>query len=130
MDGDAALCASDEDQLTRLIITCIIRVHQTLGPGFLEHVYQNSLVIELRKNGLRLETQKEILVFYDGERVGRHVLDLLVSGTVIVEVKAVDSLCKAHYAQVRAYMKATGSSVAILVNFGAARADFRRIAPR
>jgi GxxExxY protein len=115
------------DALTDRIIYGVIRVHQRLGPGFLEVVYRRALVLELRKQGLHCETEKEILVYYDGVQVGRHVLDLVVDGRVIVETKAVEALNKAHYAQARAYLKATGLSVAILANFGEARADFRRV---
>ena len=115
------------DPLTDRIIYGVIRVHQRLGPGFVEVVYRRALVVELGKVGLACDTEKEILIYYDGVQVGRHVLDLLVGGKVIVETKAVDALNKLHYAQVRAYLKATGLSVALLVNFGDARADFRRI---
>jgi GxxExxY protein len=115
------------DTLTDRIIHGVIRVHQKLGPGFLEIVYRRALVMELAKLGLTTEVGKEILVYYDDEPVGRHVLDLLVDGRVIVEVKAVDALCKAHYAQVRAYLKASGLAVALLVNFDDARADYRRV---
>lgn len=115
------------NELTGTIIDGIITVHQTLGPGFLESVYQHALILELRKRGLNVELEKEINVLYDGQIVGRHRLDLVVDQEVIVEVKTVERLGKAHYAQVRSYLKATGLKTAILVNFAAEKADFRRI---
>lgn len=115
------------EKLTGTIIEAIIRVHQTLGPGFLEAVYQRALLIELKKRGLRTELEKEVVVEYDGEKVGSHRMDLVVDGRVIVEVKTVERIGKAQYAQVRSYLKATGLRVAILVNFAKEKADFRRI---
>ena len=116
-----------EDKLTEAIIECIIKVHQALGPGFLESVYHRALLIELNKFSLTVETEKEVVIYYDGQEVGRHRLDIFVEQEVIIELKTVDDLSKAHYAQVRSYLKATGVRVAILVNFAKEKADFRRI---
>lgn len=102
-------------------------MHRKLGPGFLEVIYRRSLLIELRKASLRADTEKEFRVFYDGKEVGLHRLDLLVEGQVIVELKTVEHLGKEHYAQVRAYLKATGLKKALLVNFSKEKSDFRRI---
>jgi len=115
------------DRLTEAIIECIIKVHQTLGPGFLESVYRKALLIEMRKCNLGVQDEKEVIIYYDGEEVGRHRLDILVEGKVIVELKTVEELSKAHYAQVRSYLKATNLTVALLVNFAKEKADFRRI---
>lgn len=117
----------DGDELTGRVIQCIIHVHQTLGPGFVESVYRRALLIELGKQDLKTETEKAVVVYYDRQPVGKHRLDLLVEGRVIVELKTVDALSKAHYAQVRSYLRATRLSVALLVNFADDRADFRRI---
>ncbi|MFH1564200.1 MAG: GxxExxY protein [Nitrospirota bacterium] len=116
-----------EDSLTERIIQCIIKVHQTLGPGFLENIYSRAMVIELTKQELRVEIEKEIVIYYEGEEVGRHRLDVFVENKVIVELKTVEELSKAHYAQVRSYLKATSVKVAILVNFAKEKADFRRV---
>jgi GxxExxY protein len=116
-----------DDALTNRIIYCVIRVHQALGPGFLEKVYRRALAIELRKQGLDAEAEKEVVVYYDGQVIGRHYLDFLVQGQVIVEIKTVDAFSKAHYAQMRSYLRATGLCVALLVNFSDQRADFRRV---
>ncbi|MGH7465935.1 MAG: GxxExxY protein [Longimicrobiales bacterium] len=115
------------DTLTGRVIRCIIHVHQTLGPGFLESVYRRALLIELRKQHLATEAEKEVVVYYDGQQVGRHRLDLLVEGQVILELKTVEALSKAHYAQVRSYLRATQLDLALLVNFADDRADFRRV---
>ena len=115
------------DLLTQRIIWCIIRVHQTLGAGFLEGVYRRALLIELRKQGLTAKVEHEVKVYYDGHKVGRHKLDVLVEGQVILELKTVEGLSKAHYAQVRSYLKATGLRLALLVNFAEERANFRRV---
>ena len=116
-----------EDKLTEKIIGCIIKVHRTLGPGFMESVYQRALVIEFRKAGLQVQMEREYAVKYEGEIVGRHRLDILVEGKVVVELKTVKLLSTFHFAQARAYLKATGLRAAVLVNFSCAMADFRRI---
>jgi GxxExxY protein len=115
------------DGLTRRVIQCVIQVHQTLGPGFLESVYRRALLIELRKQDLATDTEKEVVIYYDGQKVGRHCVDLIVEGRVIVELKTVAALSKAHYAQVRSYLRATRLDIALLVNFATDRADFRRV---
>jgi GxxExxY protein len=118
------------EELTRIVIEGIIRVHQTLGPGFLESIYRNALLAELGSRGLEVEFEKPIVVYYLGEEVGRHRLDLLVEGMLILELKTVEDLSKAHYAQARSYLKATGLRTALLVNFAREKADFRRIDSR
>ncbi|OGW00068.1 MAG: hypothetical protein A2Z59_10190 [Nitrospinae bacterium RIFCSPLOWO2_02_39_17] len=117
----------EKDKRTELIIQSIIRVHQILGPGFLESIYRKALMIELRKQGLNVETEKEAVVYYEAEEVGRHRLDIVVEDRVIIELKTVEELSKAHYAQVRSYLKATGLKIGLLVNFAKEKADFRRI---
>jgi GxxExxY protein len=129
MNGDVGMSIYD-DRLTDRIIHCIIRVHQILGPGFVESVYRRALLIELRKTRLAVETEKEIVVLYGGYTVGRHRLDIVVEDKVILELKAVDSLNAAHYAQLRSYLKATGLKHGLLINFADDRADFRRVDPR
>lgn len=116
-----------DEELTGKIIECIIAVHQELGPGFLESIYRRALLIEMRKQGLAAETEKEVIIYYDGQEVGRHRLDILAEERVVVELKTVESLSKAHYAQVRSYLKATVLELGILVNFTGEKADFRRV---
>jgi GxxExxY protein len=124
MRGDRG---DEVDPLTHRIIEAIIRVHNVLGPGFLEAVYHRALGIELAKQGIPFATEVEIDIDYEGHPVGRHRLDLIVADRVIVELKTVEDLSRAHYAQVRSYLKATGLPVALLVNFSKDRADYRRI---
>ena len=115
------------DELTEKIISCIIRVHQQLGPGFLESVYQRALMIELRNAGLKFVTEREYPMTYDGEDVGKQRVDLVVGDSAVVELKCVRELVSIHYAQLRSYLKASGLKVGILVNFSQEKADFRRI---
>lgn len=117
----------EHQALTEQIIGCIVKVHRTLGPGFLETIYRRALLPELRRSGLNVESEKEIAVFYEGEQVGTHRLDLLVENTVILELKAVSEFAAAHYEQVRSYLRATGAAVGLLVNFGRERSEFRRV---
>ena len=73
-----------QDLVTERVINGIIKVHSTLGPGFLESIYRNALAIELRKQNLAIEREKEVIIYYEGEEVGRHRLDLLVEGSVVL----------------------------------------------
>jgi GxxExxY protein len=115
------------EEITERIIACVAEVHQTLGPGFLESVYRNALVLELGKAALHVETEKEVVVRYLGEEVGRHRLDLVVEAAIVVELKAVADLVAVHYEQLRSYLRATGMEVGLLVNFGRERWDVRRV---
>jgi GxxExxY protein len=116
-----------DDQLTGRIIQCIIRVHQELGPGFVEKVYRRSLTHEFRDAGLAVAIERPVLIHYKRYKVGIHLLDMLVENRIVIELKCADSLCRAHYAQVRSYLKATKLKTALLVNFSGERADYRRI---
>jgi GxxExxY protein len=118
-----------EDRLTGAIIQAIIRVHTVLGPGLLEGVYEKALVRELLNRAFRVETEKVVAILYDGQEVGIHRLDIVVEETVIVECKTVEALGRIHYAQPRSYLKATGLTRGILVNFDAEMADYRRVTP-
>ena len=106
------------EQLTKQIIQAFYTVYNALGYGFLEKVYENALAIELRKMGLTVIQQAEIKVYYTGVLVGKYYADLLVAGAVIVEIKAVQELLKAHEAQLLNYLKSTPYEVGLLLNFG------------
>ena len=108
------------------VIGLAMKVHSALGPGFLESVYQNALIWELRKSGLISEVQKPISVKYDGQIVGAFAADLLVNGSVIVEVKAVQTLAKPHEIQLVNYLTATGLNEGLLLNFGSERLEFKK----
>lgn len=116
-----------QDPLTGLIIGCCFRVANELGPGFLEKVYENALAYELRKAKAKVVQQQGIEVFYDGVNVGNYEADLLVDGHVLVEVKAVQALDSAHVAQCLNYMRGTGLVTCLLVNFGRAKIQIRRL---
>ena len=112
--------------LTEKIIGCAIRVHQTLGPGFLESVYHKSLAHELSKAGLKVECQRAVQVVYDGIAVGDFIADMLVADRVLVENKAVQSLVQAHEAQLVNYLATTGIEIGLLLNFGASSLQVKR----
>lgn len=116
-----------DSEITEAIIQAVIKVHQTLGPGFLESIYQNALLFELSQRGLAIESEKEIVVYYETEAIGKHRLDLLVEGRVVVELKTVEDLAGIHYAQLRSYLRATKLQLGLLVNFAKERADYRRV---
>lgn len=104
--------------LTEKIIGCAYDVYNTLGAGFLESVYEQSLLIELRSQGLDIQSQVSLDVYYRGQPVGCFTPDLIVNDTVIVELKAVEALAKIHEAQLVNYLTATGKQVGLLINFG------------
>jgi GxxExxY protein len=89
-----------------------------LGFGFLEKVYQNALIIELRKMGLSILSEETITVYYENEIVGEYVADIIVEDKVILELKAVKELTQIHEVQLVNYLKATGIEVGLLINFG------------
>lgn len=117
---------SELNALTERIIGCAFKVANTLGVGFLEKVYENALVHELRKNGLVAEPQKPISVIYDGVVVGEYFADILVNDTVILELKSVKALDEAFTAQCLNYLKATGKPICLLLNFGKPRLEIKR----
>ena len=115
------------DQTTEKIIGCCYTVISILGSGFLEKVYENALAHEIKKAGLTVVHQHPVKVIYDGAEVGDYVADLLVDGRILVELKAVRALDNIHRAQCLNYLKATGYSVCLLINFGAPSLEIRRI---
>jgi GxxExxY protein len=120
-------------RLTETIIGCAFKVHNTLGYGFLEKVYENAMRIELVKQGLKVRQQEPILVHYDGQVVGEFYADLWVEDRVIVELKAVRSLSKAHEVQLVNYLTATGIDTGLLINFGPSvqvKRKFRQYKPK
>ena len=115
------------NEITEKIIGCAYQVANSLGCGFLEKVYENAVAHELRKAGLTTEQQRSIQVRYDGAVVGDYVADLLVEGSVLVELKAVKSLDDIHFSQCVNYLKATGLKVCLLINFGAPKVQIKRM---
>jgi len=117
----------DINEITYIINGAVFEVNKELGHGFLERVYENALLIELRKRGLSAESQVPVKVLYKNEIVGEYVADILVEGKVIIELKTVENIEKIHEAQLMNYLKATGISVGLLVNFKHSKAEIRRI---
>jgi GxxExxY protein len=118
---------SDLDATTSKVISCAYRVSNTLGAGFLEKVCENALAVEVRCSRLEFTRQPNYPVRYREEIVGDYVPDLVVRGSVVVEVKALDSLTRVHQAQGMNYLRVTGMRVALLLNFGALRLETKRI---
>ncbi len=112
-------------ELTSEIIRCFYEVYNELGFGFLEKVYENALKHELEKRGFYVEKQKPIKVHYDDIIVGEYYADLIVNESVIIELKAAESLCKEHELQLINYLKATDIEVGLLLNFGK-KPEFKR----
>jgi GxxExxY protein len=118
---------SELDELTEKVIGCAFTVSNTLGCGFLEKVYENALAQEFRKRGIKFSQQQPIQVKYDGVVVGDYVADFLVEENVLVELKAVKDLDEIHLAQCLNYLKATGLSVCLLLNFGKPKVTVKRV---
>ncbi len=104
--------------ITDKIIRAFYNVYNELGFGFLEKVYERSMVIELRNMGLECESQKKIDVYYKNKNVGDYYADIIVENKVIVELKAAEGIIKEHEAQLLNYLKATNIEVGLLLNFG------------
>lgn len=104
--------------LTEKIIACAYRVHNTLGAGFLEKVYENAMAIELADQSLVVRQQVPLKVLYRGQVIGEYFADLLVKGRVICELKAVETLSRQHEVQPVNYLVATGIDTGLLINFG------------
>lgn len=108
------------------VIGLAMKVHRTLGPGFLESVYRNAFAFELRRGGLQVELDRRITVRYENMIVGDFVADLMVNGTLLCELKANSTLSKADEVQLVNYLTATNHDVGLLLNFGAASLQFKR----
>jgi GxxExxY protein len=117
----------EKDKFTELIIGSAFRVSSTLGCGFLEKVYENALLIELKTSGLKCEQPKPIPVTYREIRVGNYYADILVEGQVILEIKAAKAIDDSHQAQLINYLKATGIHTGLIVNFGTSKLGFKRM---
>lgn len=114
-------------ELTDRILAAFYKVHRTLGFGFHEKVYENALVLELIQQGLKVERQSEIPVFYEGTIVGQYFADIVVQGAVLLELKSVKQFSSEHEAQLLNYLKATPIEVGLLLNFGPVAEVKRRV---
>ena len=114
------------DQLITEVIECAKRIRRQLGPGFLEKVYKNAMVVELRKLNLNFETEKLIQVLYDGIVVGEYRTDIIVDGKLILEIKATQDLSIANEVQLVNYLTSTQIDDGLLINFGSDKLLFKR----
>jgi len=112
--------------MTEKIIGCAYKVYNTMGFGFLESVYEKCLLIELNKAGLQAVAQKPITVMYEGEKVGDFLADIVVENSVILELKSIKRLVRAHEVQLVNYLVATGKDVGLLLNFTEDKVEVKR----
>ena len=113
-------------EITEQIIGCAFRVHNKMGYGFLESVYENCMKIELKKIGLEFESQKPINVYYDNEIVGDYIADIIVNDLIILELKSVRRIVKAHEMQLVNYLTVTRKPVGLIINFGEQKVEVKR----
>jgi GxxExxY protein len=114
-----------DEEITGRIISCYYKVYNTLGYGFIESLYHNAMIIEIVRNGLAVEIEKPISVYYESHVLGNFEADLVVEGRVIVELKATERLHPANEAQLINYLRATEIEIGLLFNFGKS-AEFKR----
>lgn len=117
----------EHDPLSEAVIGCVFRVANGLGTGFLEKVYENALLYELRKAGLDAKQQVSVSVHYDGQNVGDYIGDIVVEGRLLLELKACKALEDVHLAQCLNYLKVTGIPTCLLINFGTPKPQIRRV---
>lgn len=121
--------SEDIEELIRRVIGAAINVHREPGPGFLESVYEEALVVEFERQGTRFQRQKVLPIRYLGRQVGEHRLDFLVEDCLVVENKAVSELDPVFFVIVRSYLKAAGKREAVLFNFAAMPLTIKRVGP-
>jgi GxxExxY protein len=120
----------DFEELSGRVLGAAVELHKTLGPEFLESIYQRAMEVALMHRGIAFESQKEIHIAFEGVDVGLHRLDLVIGGQIIVEIKAVKALEDIHFAQVKSYRKATGLHVGLLLNFNSRTLTIKRVVLR
>ena len=113
--------------LTGMIIGWAMKVHNNLGNGFQEVIYQRCLALEMEKQGLQFQREMEMPVYYEGFEVGQRRVDFLVEGKIMVELKAITELEKVHIAQALNYLEAYQLEIGLLINFGGTRLTFKRL---
>ena len=116
-----------EGHLSHEIIGACMKVHNTLGPGLLEKVYENALVIELRKKGYNVSQQKVFKVLYEGEEVGEYVPDLIVDDRVVIDMKAIAAIGDVERAKMIHYVRITEKALGLIINFANLKLEWVRI---
>lgn len=115
------------EELTYKIIGILIKVHNTLGCGFSERIYQRAVTEDLKREGLKVETEKEIEIVYHAKVIGKYKLDLVVEDKIILELKAAITTAKIFRDQLISYLKGTSYQVGILANFGTPKLEYYRL---
>ena len=118
------------DSLTERVLGAVLEVSNTLGPGFLEKVYERALLRELGLRGIRATAQASLPVTYKGHYVGEYFADILVEDVLVIELKCVERLANEHTAQCINYLRASGRSLCLLINFQKSKAEWKRIVYR
>ena len=118
------------DSLSEKVLGAVFEVSNTLGAGFLEKVYQGALLTELRLRGIRATAEVSFAVTYKGHCVGEYFADILVEGVLVIELKCVERLANEHTAQCLNYLRASGRTVCLLVNFQKPKVEWKRIVHR
>ena len=114
------------EDLSEKIIACAYKVYNTMGYGYLESVYEKCLLIEMNKSDLKFENQKPIVVRYSDQIVGNFKADILVEDKIIIELKSVSRIVKAHEVQLVNYLTATGKDVGLIINFAETEVQIKR----
>lgn len=116
-----------EKELSYAIMQTVYEVHNQLGPGFLESIYEEAMACELSARSMEFERQKRVAVLYKGEVIGDHVLDFVVNRRVVLELKTIAEISRVHEQQALSYLKATDLPLVIVVNFASERVQFSHI---
>lgn len=107
-----------ENELSKIVFNCALKVHQALGPGLLESAYEECLFYELKKSGLEIQKQQALPLFYEEVKLDvGYRLDIIVENKLILEIKSVDALNDIHFAQLLTYLKLTNCKLGLLINF-------------
>lgn len=114
-------------ELSYKVVGAAMEVHRELGPGFLEKVYENSMIVVFERDQVPAVQQYPIPVFFQGNKVGNYIADIVVADKIIVELKTVNSITDVHVAQVMNYLKATGKRLCIIINFKGQSLEYKRI---
>lgn len=117
----------EDKELSSSVIEAAIKVHKTLGPGYLESFYEEALCLELTNRQIPFERQKSVVITYLGKPIGEHRLDLLIDGKLVIELKAITELDPVHFSIVRSYMKATGATSGLILNFCTVTLGIKRV---
>ncbi len=116
-----------DNELSQRVIGCAFEVSNTLGAGFLESVYEKALCVELAKKGIAFDSQKPVVVKYKDVLVGDYITDIIVEDSLLLELKAVSVMPAVYKAQLMNYLKATGLSFGLLLNFGTPKLGIKRM---